>query len=295
MIASDIKLLENRTFSESSQKEKLFFLFLTSGNISSVSLGESPSDKLCHDAFVLGLTDSEVLKKLQRSKPLKNIHYSKNLIDLVAAAKIDFKNEESHIEEYLSDHGLREAYLIHLALGVDIPKNVKIRTDFDRLIEALVIKESYEKSVELFSKLLLTSTHIFDVIILRELYKIHLMIHPESRKVEEFESLKVISKKVSHAFNGVVMLILTMLVAYGAVEYLNWYMENKKQHDELKKIAIQIFSVILIVAMFLGLNIPDKVRLLDLIRNKILTLIYSLFGLNYADVEKVLNDESSSS
>ena len=86
-----------------------------------------------------------------------------------------------------------------------------------------------------------------------------------------------------------------MTLAFLAIEYINWYMENKKLHDEYQKIAIQIFSVVLIVAMFLGLNVPDKVRFLDLLRNKIFTLIYFLMGLKYSDVEKILKEDADKS
>ena len=294
MIASDIASLESRAFSESSQKEKLFFLFLTKGKTNSISLGDSPSEQLCHEAFILNLNESETLKKLQRSKPLKNIHYSKNLIDLIAAAKIDPKNEKSHINEYLKDHGLKEAFLIHFALGVEIPEDVNIRSDLDRLIETLFIKKSYDEAPELLSKTLPTATHIFDIIALKELYKIYLQVHPESKSIQDFDKLRVISKKVSHTLNGIIMLFLTSIVAFSAVEYINWYMENKKLHDEFQKVVIQIFSVIIIVAMFLGLNIPDKVRFLDFVRHKIFTFIYFLLGLKYSDVEKILKDEKES-
>lgn len=291
MIASDIASLETRAFSESSQKEKLFFLFITKGKTSSISLGESPSEQLCLDAFVLNSQESEALKKLQRTKPLKNIHYSKNLIDLIAAARIDLENEKEHINEYLGDHGLREAFLIHLALGVEIPKNINVKSDLDRLIETLYIEESYDDAIELFLKLLPASTHIFDVIALKELYKIYLQVHPDSKNIQDFEYLRVISKKVCHTLNGIIMLFLTSIVAFMAVEYINWYIENKKLHDEFQKMAIQIFSVLLIVAMFLGLNIPDKVKFLDFVRHKIFRFIYFLLGLSYSDVKKILQDD----
>ncbi len=295
MIASDLGALESKAYAESSQKEKLFFLFLSNGDLNSVSLGDSPSERLCYDAFVMKVKESDVLKKMQRSKPIKNIHYSKNLIDLVAASKIDYDNERDHIKEYLSDHGLREAFLLHLALGVEIPEETSVKSDLDRLISSVVFSKSFDDATNLFSKLMLQTQHIFDVIVLKEIYRMYLKIHPDSKSVEEFENLRVVSKKVSHTLNGLIMLILTTFVAFLAVEYINWYMENKKLHDEYQKIAIQIFSVILIVAMFLGLNVPDKVRFLDLARNKIFTFIYFLMGLKYSDVEKILKEDADKS
>ncbi|WGO99781.1 hypothetical protein QFX18_06855 [Saccharophagus degradans] len=295
MIASDLGALESKAYAESSQKEKLFFLFLSNGDLNSVSLGDSPSERLCHDAFVLKVNESDVLKKMQRSQPIKNIHYSKNLIDLVAASKIDYDNERDHIKEYLSDHGLREAFLLHLALGVEIPEETSVKSDLDRLISSVVFSKSFDDATNLFSKLMLQTQHIFDVIVLKEIYRMYLEIHPDSKSVEDYENLRVVSKKVSHALNGLIMLILTSFVAFLAVEYINWYMENKKLHDEYQKVAIQIFSVILIVAMFLGLNVPDKVRFLDLARNKIFTFIYFLIGLKYSDVEKILKKDADKS
>ena len=49
------------------------------------------------------------------------------------------------------------------------------------------------------------------------------------------------------------------------------------------------------MGMFLGLNVPDKVRFLDLLRNKIFTLIYFLMGLKYSDVEKILKEDADKS
>lgn len=288
MIASDIALLENRAFSESSQKEKLFYLFVTNGDTKSISLGDSLSDQLCHEAFVLGVSESDNLKTLQRSRPLRNIHYSKNLIDLVAAAKIDPDNEADHIKEYLEDHSLREAFIIYLALGIKIPKGIKIESDIDHLIEDLHMHHIYDSAPALFAKLLSQPAHIFDVIVLKNLYLICLNLHPESKNIQSFESLKLISRKLCLVINGIVMIALFLIVSYVAYKYINWYIDNKELHDTLESIILQVFTVILFFAIFLGLNIPDKVKLLDLARNKILTFVYFLVGLKYSDVERIL-------
>lgn len=288
MIAEDISLLEERSFSEASPKEKLFYLFLTKGDTNSINLGESKLDLLSHEAFSLRLSKSETLKALQRSKPLKNIHYSKNLIDLIAAASIDFEGEEKHIDEYLKEHSLREAYILKMALGIEIPKDIKVESDIDLLIEKLTIDSSYESAPILFTKALLSSKHIFDAVIIKILYSVYLEVHPDSKSIKEFEDLQLISQKVSGALNGIIMLALTILVSYLAVEYINWYTSNKKLHDEVQEILLKMFSVLLIVAIFLGLNIPDKVKFLDLVRNKIFTFVYFLLGLKFSDVEQIL-------
>lgn len=296
MIASDLGALESKAYAESSQKEKLFFLFLSSGDLNSVSLGDSPSERLCYDAFVMKVKESDVLKKMQRSKPIKNIHYSKNLIDLVAASKIDYDNERGNIKEYLSDHGLREAFLLHLALGVEIPKETSVKSDMDRLISSVVFSKSFNEATNLFSKLMLRDQHIFDVIVLKEIYRMCLEIHPDSKSVEEYENLRVVSRKVSYRLDFLITAILSCFAAFFGVVYIYSFIENPERHDEFFELAIQIFFVLLFVAMILGLNvpnnIPDKLGFLKLIRKKIYTFIYFLMGLKYSDVEKIIREDA---
>jgi|GEM_PF-4809034 len=289
MIAHELQHFEEHSFSEASPKEKVFYLFMTDGDASSIKLGNSDLEHLVIDAFILRTEESSVLKNLQRSKPFKNIHYSKNLIDLIAAASIDLEGEREHIDEYIKEHSLKEAYIIYLALGIDIPYNIKIESDMDVLIKQLVMDGEFHNAANLFSKVLSHSDHIFDALILKKIYTLFLSIHPEAKSIQEYNDLRVTAKKVTSVLNGIIMLLLTVTVCWIAIRYIDWSISNAKLHDEMQKLLLQIFSVILIVAIFLGLNIPDKVKILNTVRIKILTFIYFLLGLRYSDVEKILH------
>lgn len=291
MIASDIHSLEVKALNDASQKEKMFYCFLMNGNESNSFPISSNIDQLCYDAFVLNLNASETLVKLQRSKPIKNIHYSTNMIELVAAAKIDFNNEEEHINEYLKGHNLKEAYLIYLALGIELKEGLKIETPIDKLIEAVLIKKSVDIVPELFTNSLLNATHIFDAIILKKMYALYLAMHPQAGDLIEFEKLSAISKKACSALNGIIMLTITIASSIIAVKYINWYLEDPKANDQMQKYLLSISSVVLLLALFLGLNIPDKTKVVTWIRYKILQFMYFLFGLKYADIDKILRQD----
>jgi len=289
MIASDIGNLIERALTESSPKEKLFYSYIFEGSSKSCFTAKTPIEQLCIDAFFNKVKTSETLVKLQRSKPIKNIHYSTNLIDLIAAASIDSENEKSHISSYLERHNLREAFLISTALGISIPDNVKIETPIDMLIHKVITKEVDDSVASLFTEVLLSSNHIFDAIVIKKLYELYLQVHPDSLALNEFDDLKYISKKISNVLNSLIMLALTISVSYLAVTYLNWSIENLKEQELISKIILNVFTVVLIIAIFLGLNIPSKVRALSWVRNKILEAIYFSLGLKYSKVKEILN------
>ena len=288
MIADDLVKLVDAAYNRASNKEKVFYLHLAKEEVGDIELGDSILERLLHDAFVLRKDSSDALAKLQRSMPVKDIHYSKNLIELVAAATIDFSAEEAHVEAYLSEHSLREAYLMNLFLGVEIPASVRVLSKLDILIQRLFIEKTFADVPRLFSEAILSSQHIFDAMILKELYTLYLTVHPDSKSVIEYEELKATSVKVSKTLNGIIIFVLSAFLSVGAVKYINWYFENQTLHDEVQKIVLQIFSALFIVAVFLGLNVPDKVMILTRMRRMVLSCIYFCLGLKYADVEKML-------
>lgn len=291
LIVKDISALRQKVFADASQKEKLFYLYATKGDTKSVHMTDSNLDKLSTEAFVLGLKESETLKQLQRSKPIKNMHYSKNLIDLIAAAVIDFEGEHEHIESYLNEHGLREAYIFHLVLGTDFQSRIKVRSDIEALIEQISVKKCFDFSVPLFEKAIYEVNHIFDLLILERLYAEYLLIHPEAKSIDEYKQLRATSKKISKTLDGIIMLVLTSLVAMGAVVYLRWFIDNKDVHDNITGYLTTIFSTILLIGVFLGLNFPEQGKFLHWMRYKTLSFIYKILGLEYSSVQNILNSD----
>ncbi|KKK74849.1 hypothetical protein LCGC14_2879650, partial [marine sediment metagenome] len=191
-----IRIKTEKLLLGASPKERMFYEFITGGHPERIELGNTLTDDLCRDAFVERAKQSIPLNVLQKAQPLKNIHYTNNLIDLTAASIIDITNEQKNIEAYINMHTLRESYLISIALGTELVTRTKVEKDIDRLIELIEIQKIVDGVPELLTSTLSGVIDIFDVIVLKKIYTTYLKIHPDGNKVRQYDELLTLSRDI---------------------------------------------------------------------------------------------------
>ena len=275
-----------------SAKEKLFYsFFCKKEDMGSIELSDSVTDQLCWDAFYECVSTSEALINLQRSKPLRNIHYTNSLIELSAAYRIDEESEKKNVDQYISCHSLRDEYLISIATNYPFEGNGSVLSDVDRFIEAVLIKQDYTDAPSYLVSALSSNLHIFDLIVLRHLLVDYYKIHPDAEKLEKFEDLKYVSCKVATVLDRLIILITAGLLLWGGSYAVVWYFQNKSLFEDLQKIVIVLLSILAFILIFLGFNFPNKTTAIKKVRVWYLTAFYRFLGLDYRKVLALLTSQ----
>lgn len=292
-VLDQIRARTEKLLQEASPKERVFYEYISNGCPENIELGETLTDDLCRDAFVERTKHSASLEALQKSQPLRNIHYTNNLIDLIAASLIDPASERKNIETYIQRHTLRESYLISIALGLELDSNTRLEKDIDRLIELIEIEKTADGASELFTSTLTGVTELFDLIALKKLYASYLEIHPDANKISEYDELLDVSNGVFNVLDNIIVFVVSALTLSGLGTYIFWYLSNKEFYDELQGVVVHLLSVIVLVLIFLGVNVPTQTNFLARARLFILKIIYKLLGLDYLKIRSVLKHEMS--
>lgn len=287
-VFDQIRLRTEKILQEASPKERVLYEYISNGCPQKIELGETLTDYLCRDAFVKRVKHSTALETLQKSQPLRNIHYTNNLIDLIAAALIDAENEQKNVDAYIQRHTLRESYLISTVLGLELATNTKIEKDIDRLIELIEIEKTSDGVPELFTTTLSSVTDIFDLIVLKKLYASYLEIHPDANKVREYDELLEVSRDVFRVLDKVIVLVISALTLWLFGMYIISYLSNREFYNELQSVIVHLLSLFIFVLIFLGVNVPTHTKILAQLRLRILKVIYRVLGLDYLKIRSVL-------
>lgn len=273
-----------------SPKEKLFYsFFFNKEDMTLIELTDSIADQLCADAFYKSVSMSVALVDLQRSKPLRNIHYTNSLIELSAAYRIDKESEKKNVDQYVSCHSLRDEYLISIATDYPFKGSGSINSDVDKFIDAVLIRSDYASAPTYLVSALSNDLHIFDLIVLKKLLAHYYKIHPDAGKLKDFEDLKYVSCEIATVLDRLIILIAAGLLLWGGSYAVVWYFENKSLFEDLQKIVVVLLTVFAFILAFLGFNFPEKTTVIKKVRVWYLTYFYRMLGLDYKKVMALLS------
>lgn len=295
-IIEEISVKEKTLRETANEKELLFFDYLLNGATSLDTSEDNPENVLiCYSAFSEKLNRLDLVKKMQGTKPIKGLHYTNNLIELIAIALHDFQSEKEHLADYSSKHSLRDAYLISQTFPEILPEvNEASFSPIDKLIDEVLIDNNMENADALIFRALEATTDLVDVYILKKSAQKYLSLHESTKDKVDIQYLLrsyLFLHKVLYIFFSIIFyIVLLSLVVVPTYLLIPFILSNWNTVEPILAI-IQIIGPIVVSVGFLAFGL--KFKLLEKIKpfqNKLVTnfekKVFSLFG---QDFEKVMN------
>ncbi len=114
LLKTEIEKLRVSLFSTCSEKEKLFYHFVTKQPYTGTI--ETPTgdlDKICFAVFTCSSIDvSGEVQRVAPSEPYKHIHYSNSIVTLVPVCLKSNEAKSKHLKNYFDSHSLAEKLLL---------------------------------------------------------------------------------------------------------------------------------------------------------------------------------------
>lgn len=273
--------IRNGLIASSSERDVSLYEFLHGRKH---SIRSAPSDiegELCSKALV-GENGREALEKLRKIKPFKGFHYSNNLVLLVSAAISDMDGEEDNVKNYLASHGHKDQLIINHALG----KNYQIAKSTGVTIDILSRKiERNEVLVEADIKSGISSiVDLYDLYVVESAIAKSVLQSNEIAKIPSYKLLVTMQHKALQRLEKLSFVFLGLIALYG-LYLVTPALTNKivKHWDVLEPLTYILDKVILFVVLVSGVVFTSIVKSTKkYIKNVVLTVLYSILGLNYS-------------
>ena len=114
LLKNEIEKLRISLFSTISEKEKLFFHFVTKQPlIETIEMPIGDLDKICFAVFTnSSLEVSDEVQRIALSEPYKHIHYSNSIVTLVPVCLKSEEAKNKHLKNYFDSHSFAEKLLL---------------------------------------------------------------------------------------------------------------------------------------------------------------------------------------
>lgn len=188
---------------EASFKEQIFYDYLDRQDTKLI-LQESSSaiDRICYAAFFPSDNQvSDLVKKEQKASPIRGMHYSKNLVELIAMARLDFANEKENLHQYLLNATLKDVFIINKVFPeISISNEYKISDAIDKLVEKVFLKYEYDNIGEFVFEALREASDLIDLFVVKASVQQAWSLHPNSSLKKDISNLILLHQKLSNYY-----------------------------------------------------------------------------------------------
>lgn len=262
----EIENLRDSLFVKASEKEKLFYCFVTQQSYNGII--ETPVgdlDKICFAVFTNSNADvSAEVQHIALSEPYKNIHYSNSITTLIPVCLKSEEAKNKYLKKYFDSHSLAEKFLltkIFPAENFQFLSNAK--TDLDKLIDETFFHPNFDNAETHLTSAFSEITDILELLAFRsayyELLKVHTNTKVEKQLVELSEEvnklISIITKRISFTIDLLAFFILLFASPLAVYELNKYY--DKLQIDKLSSIWTFV-SPIITVLILIGRKLFPK-------------------------------------
>ena len=296
LIVDEFKKLKQTPIAQSSLKERAFYGFLVGKPLSYPTEDNlTEIEKICLSVFCADtLAEKELIKAHRRKQPISGMHYTKTLIDLSAMAIDNVELEKENLKSYCQNHSTRDFYILnHLFQGISSnPPSPQGAID---TIALYLYKGEFPREgwKSLFFEALQETSDLMDYYVIRQGYLRAMDDSPIVHRVQDIHYIRdtfdrFINKtelRVKITIMGMgTLLIVPAFCWLGPLIIRNW-----NQAEPI--IAVIEISVLLIGILIVGLMgfMPDKIKIFNLFREKIIDWVFKIKGFNRSELKRTLD------
>lgn len=277
---SEILEIQKKIYDNSSAKEKTFFSFLNGSPVNYEEVDSlTEADELVLQAFSKNSKfETTLAVKYLRTKPVKNIHFSNNLIELCAVAYLKFDETKEYLQKYYENSGSRDRWIIN-QIFPDICFEKKSIDRFNELID-LADNHEISNSIVLIMNHLASAEDLLDLFLIKDIYirsiqkNINYLLFTHKRILN-------ISNKISNQIVNAIFIITFTIISVSIIRILpsNW--------DAAEAYITVIGYITGFIAILITIIFHKKIDQIKIIQysklkltKMVLRLIYLPYGIN---------------
>lgn len=293
-VAEELKKLTEKLFANASEKEKVFYNYLvkTSTNYPT-DTALSEIEQVCFAAFCSNTPDRRSLaEKLSRSKPIKGLHYTNNLIELAAVARFGFDSETDKLNSYCRSNSTRDFFILKKLF----PKISTFRPDprnaIDRLAVYLMDDNLPEEWKPIYLEALGNTSDLLDAFVVWEAYLYIMDRHPATKQNNSLvtitasvqQSINYVDRLVKNIFTIFLLLVLNFS-SFGLIYFILGYWD--KAEPTLAAIGVIITNFFFLYQFFKGKEL-DHFMVINKAKISISNNLLKKLGINRAEVDLII-------
>ena len=299
LIVDELKKLKRDLLAKSSLKERAFYGFLVGKPLNyptEYDLAEIA--KIYLSIFCTGVPSKEDLTNLieaqRRKRPISGMHYTKNLIDLSAMAIDNVELEKENLKSYCQDHSTRDFYILN-QLFPDISSNPPQPQGSIDKIALNIYKGEFPKEdwQPLLFDALLDTSDLMDFYVIKQGYSQAMVDHPIIHQVEAIgyvrDAFVRFIERTERRVKFTIMVASLVLLGFISYWLVPLIIRNWTEAEPII-VVIQIFVPLVGILIFKLMDVmPDKIKILNLCREKIINGVFRIKGFNRSELKKRLD------
>jgi hypothetical protein len=188
-------------------------------------------EQVCLSAFCTDAPDkTDLVERFRRSKPIKGIHYTNNLVELSAFAIYDPEAEADHLKSFCSTSSARDYLILNRLFPGVCTSQPSITRGVDIIATWLDDSSFPDDWKSVFVDAMQNANDLFDLYVIRQGYMDLWECHPSTEHKRDLQYLsgqldrvisriKVRSKRRFNAMASVAMYVGSPTIAYFAVRH----------------------------------------------------------------------------
>lgn len=298
-ITDELRKQQQILLDKSSLKERAFYGFLVRKPLNYPTEGDlAEIEKICLSIFCTGIPSKEDLTNLieaqRRKRPISGMHYTKNLIDLSAMAIDNVELERGNLKSYCQNHSTRDFYILN-RLFPDISSNPpQPQRSIDKVALDLYKGEfPQEEWQPLLLHALLETSDLRDFYVIEQAYSKALVDYPIVHQVEAIgyirDAFVRFIERTERRVKITIMVVSVLL--FGSISYWLVPLIIRKWTEAEPIIGVIQIFVPLIGILIVGLMgiMLDKIKILNLFKEKIVDWVFRIKGFNRSELKKRLD------
>lgn len=298
LIIDDLRALRQKFINRSSLKEKVFYQFLVNAPLSYPKKNNlARVEQICCSVFCIDIPPkidlTNLIEAQRRTQPIGGMHYTENLIELIAMALENPEAERETLKAYSENHSTRDFYILHVlfpTLGPNIPT---AQGTIDEIALHLYKGSFPEKWKDLLFMGLGEASDLVDLYIIEQWYKQAIDDNPIVHRTNDIiyikSTLAQVVEKTERRVKLAIKIVSVLLLCSISYWLFPLIVRNWDQVEPIMAVieilGSLIFTVIIIVAGF----IPDRIKFLNSLREKIIDWVFRKKGFKRSELKETLN------
>ena len=297
-LKNEIEKLRISLFSTISEKEKLFYHFVTKQPFTeTIEMPTGDLDKICFSVFTNSSLDvSDEVQRIALSEPYKHIHYSNSIITLVPVCLKSDEAKNKYLNNYFDSHSLAEKFL----LTKNFPfENLQVvaqsKTALDKLINDTFFHPNFENAIQNLPVAFTEVSDIIGLLAFRFAYLELLNIHPNKKIESQFvelsnevnKLLSVVTNRISFTVDFLTFVILIVASPLAVYELNKYY--DKLEIDRLSNIWTFVSPILAGLLLISKRIFPKLFFFYDDFKHSLVVFWFWLRKINYKKLSQLTN------
>lgn len=298
LILGELIELKQVLLNKSSLKEEAFYQFLVDKPLSYPAKSDlTEIERICYSAFCTDIPTNKNLTNLieaqRRTRPIRGMHYTENLIELTAMALKNPKLERGTLKEYSENHSTRDFYILYVQFP-NLESNIPIAQGNIDEIALHLCKESFPQE---WKALLLAGleeiSDLMDFYVIEQWYKRAMDDNPIVHQTHDIICVRDALAQIVTKTERCVTLAIRIVSALFMVAISYWLVPliiRKWDQAEPIMAVIQFLFYLIGISfiVFVGF-IPDRIKLFNSLKEKVTDWVFRRKGLNRLEVKERLD------